>query len=204
MRCRINFTALLILLAGCAFARGESPAVLLEEGIHKEETAGDLDGAIAVYNQIVNEEKTARPFVAQAMYRMANCYQKKGQSRKALQTLQSLIATCPDQEQWAAKARERMAANRSAMNPEEIAGIVKEAVERISTMAESDTNLPKTLATVAGLNDKVVVKELARYLSSEKQTVRRAAMYILWQGDLSDIEPAAPALIDQMKNSKDE
>jgi len=42
-------------------ASAASPSELLEKGIYTEETKGDIDGAIAIYQQIADEAKTGRP-----------------------------------------------------------------------------------------------------------------------------------------------
>ncbi len=65
-------------LAAGLTARAESAAVLLEKGVYAEETAGDLDGAIKIYEQIVADAQAARPKAAEAHLRLGICYAKKG------------------------------------------------------------------------------------------------------------------------------
>lgn len=88
---------------------GASPAVLLEKGIYTEETVGDLDAAIKVYRQIVDDAKANRQYAARAQYRLAMCYLKKGDKAKARQELRALLATYPQEKGIAAKAQEQLA-----------------------------------------------------------------------------------------------
>ncbi|MCL2330049.1 MAG: alpha/beta fold hydrolase [Phycisphaerae bacterium] len=90
-------------------ANDSSLAVLLEKGIYTEETAGDLDGAIKVYQQIIKDAKANQPFAAQAQYRLAMCYLKKGDKAKAIQELQSLVEAYPKERKVVAQARQELA-----------------------------------------------------------------------------------------------
>lgn len=86
-----------------------TPAVLLEKGIYTEETVGDLDAAIKVYQQIVDDAKANRQYAARAQYRLAKCYLKKGDKAKAERALRELLATYPQEKLIAAKARGQLA-----------------------------------------------------------------------------------------------
>src|SRR5437763_14659178 len=65
----------------------ESPSVLLQKGIYAEETEGNLDSAIRIYEQIAAEAATNRAVVAQAQYRLALCYQRKNNREQAIKLL---------------------------------------------------------------------------------------------------------------------
>jgi tetratricopeptide (TPR) repeat protein len=82
-----------------------SPAVMLEKGIYTEETVGDLDAAIKVYQQIVDDSKAGRQYAAQAQYRLAMCYLKKGDKAKASAELQELLKSYPQEKDVTAKAQ---------------------------------------------------------------------------------------------------
>ena len=86
-----------------------SPAVLLEKGIYNEETAGDLDAAIKVYRQIVGDAKANRKVAAQAQYRLAMCYLKKGDKAKAADELRELLATYSQEKDVADQAQKELA-----------------------------------------------------------------------------------------------
>ena len=51
---------------------------LLQKGIYTQDTAGDLDGAIAIYRRIVNSGNSPRDVAAQAQYRLAQSLIEKG------------------------------------------------------------------------------------------------------------------------------
>lgn len=58
--------------------RAQTAGELLQKGIYTQETAGDLDGAIAIYRQIVNSGNSPRDVAAQAQYRLAQSLLQKG------------------------------------------------------------------------------------------------------------------------------
>lgn len=74
--------------------------------------------------------------------------------------------------------------------------IVEQAVMTISTCAETDPQVKKSLESLQGLDGQVVVKEIVKFLDSGKSTVRRSAIYILWKGDFKSIEPAERYLMN--------
>src|SRR5579863_6521295 len=67
-------TAWLLAMPG----RAQTASELLQKGIYTQETAGDLDGAISIYRQIVNSGNTPRDVAAQAQYRLAQTLLQKG------------------------------------------------------------------------------------------------------------------------------
>jgi tetratricopeptide (TPR) repeat protein len=85
-----------------------SSAVMLEKGIYTEETLGDLDAAMKIYRQIVEDAKANRRYAAQAQYRLGMCYLKKGDKAKARDTLDELIRQFPDQKDLIAQARKQI------------------------------------------------------------------------------------------------
>ena len=93
----------------------EPASVLLEKGIYAEETLGDMDGAIRIYKQIVQENAANRPSVAQAQYRLGRAYLKKKQAKEAAEAFEQLIQQFPDQKTLVAEAKKRLAETRAAM-----------------------------------------------------------------------------------------
>jgi len=189
--------AVLVLTGGGAWpARGESPSVMLEKGLYAEQTKGDFAAAIKIYQQIIDDAKANRRYVAEAHYRLGMCLLKKRQPGKAMQAFQRLIDEFPDQKQLVAQAAKRRAETRKKLGETEVAEIVKEAVTIISTCAEHDPRVPKALATLEGLDGKIVVKNVASFLKSENNELRRSAVFVLWKGAFESIEPAVPELIE--------
>src|SRR4029077_8278937 len=74
-----------------------SPSELLEKGIYSQETKGDLDAAIALYQQVVSEAKDANALSAQAQSRLGVCYHKKKDFAKASATFEKLVKDFPNQ-----------------------------------------------------------------------------------------------------------
>ena len=87
----------------------DDPGILLRAAIEKEEVDGDLQAAIELYKQIVADHNDHRAVAAQALLRMGICYEKLGntEARKAYEDLLNRFA---DQQEFALKARERLAA----------------------------------------------------------------------------------------------
>lgn len=80
------------------------------------------------------------------------------------------------------------------VSPEELRQIVKSAVMTISTCAESDPHVQASMDSLSGLDTNLVLEETLKYLDDEKNTVRRAALYVLWKGTFENFTPAVPAL----------
>ncbi len=90
-----------------------------------------------------------------------------------------------------------------ALDVQQVAKIVADAVMTISTCGETDPRVKPALASMDGLDDLTVAKELAKFLDSEKNTIRRSAIYILWMGSLVEITPAVPGLQKLCKHEED-
>ena len=67
---------------------------------------------------------------------------------------------------------------------------VEKAVKTISTCAEGDARVDAAIATIKSFDESAVVNELRKYLTSEKDTIRRSAIYILWRGEFANIDTA--------------
>ena len=97
--------AALVAIEPCV-ARAASTSELLEKGIYTEETKGDLDGAIAIYQQLTAEAKTSQSLAAQAQLRLGQCLLKKKRDAEAAAAFEKLIQQYPDEKELVAKARE--------------------------------------------------------------------------------------------------
>jgi len=82
----------------------------------------------------------------------------------------------------------------TALTKEGLKKIVKQAVLTISTCAETDSRVAPVLESLQELDNNAAVKELVKYLDSDRNTIRRSAIYILWKGNFKSIEPAAASL----------
>src|SRR5882724_9557872 len=94
------------LIAGKSLAADTPVSELLEKGIYSEESKGDLDGAMKLYEQVVSESKTGQGIGAQAQYRLGVCYYKKKDFSHATEAFDKLLKDYPDQTDWVNRARE--------------------------------------------------------------------------------------------------
>jgi len=94
-----SITIIFLLVVGLvgSAALAKPASVLLQEGIYAEETKGDLDAAIKVYEQIIEDESAQRPYAAEAMYRLGMCYIKKQKEQQAKAVFEKLVAQFPEQ-----------------------------------------------------------------------------------------------------------
>ena len=88
---------------------GKSPSEILEQGIYSEETKGDLDAAMQLYQQVVAEAKTGQALAAQAQYRLGVCYYKKKNYTEATAAFAKLTKEYPDQKELVTRANEYLA-----------------------------------------------------------------------------------------------
>lgn len=97
------------LLAAAPAARADSPSELLEQGIYSEQTKGDLDGALLLYQKAIAAAKSDQALAAQAQYHIGACYYKKQDFTNASAAFEAVIKDYPDQKDIVAKAREYLA-----------------------------------------------------------------------------------------------
>lgn len=79
----ITIAFLLALAVLTPVVQAKSPTLLLREGIYAEETEGDLDKAIGLYEQVLEEYREVERLGARATYQLGMCYLKKGDKDKA-------------------------------------------------------------------------------------------------------------------------
>lgn len=91
-----------------ATARAEPLSTLLEKGVYQEQTAGDLDAAMQIYRQIVDDSQATRSIAAQAQYRLGLCEMKKKQNDAAIESFRKVVSLYPDQKDVVAKAQEKL------------------------------------------------------------------------------------------------
>src|SRR6476619_2343716 len=97
-----SFTALMVAAAIAIHApfisaASASPSELLEKGIYSEETKGDLDAAITIYQQVVAEMKAGQSLAAQAQFRLGQCYLKQSKTAESTAAFKKLIHDFPDE-----------------------------------------------------------------------------------------------------------
>ncbi|MGA2066699.1 MAG: protein kinase [Thermoguttaceae bacterium] len=110
--------------------------------------------------------------------------------------------------QWTAKSGEKVPVSVSLSPPGPsttgpLPAAVEAAVKTISTCAEGDPRVNDALVSLLDLDATEVVRELARFLDSREDTVRRAAIYVLWKVKFASIEPAVGGLLRLCKHQED-
>ncbi len=96
------------IVASATAASAASPSETLEKAIYTEQTVGNVDEAIKLYQQVIDEAKTVRAAAAQAEFRLAQCLFKKNKTGDANAALEKLIKDYPDEKEWVAKARKQL------------------------------------------------------------------------------------------------
>ncbi len=87
----ISITLLLFCVLAGPVGAARNTSVLLQEAIFAEETKGDLNAAIRIYEKIIEDDSAQRPYVAEAMYRLGSCYFKQQNEQKARAVLSKLV-----------------------------------------------------------------------------------------------------------------
>jgi carboxyl-terminal processing protease len=99
---------LLLILAAVQAAGGSPADELLEKGIYFEETKGDLDAAMGIYQRIVDDSRADRALAAQAQLRLGLCELKRGNKPRAIAALEQLTHEFPDKEKLVAMVGQHM------------------------------------------------------------------------------------------------
>jgi dipeptidyl aminopeptidase/acylaminoacyl peptidase len=100
--------ALAVLLGVTITASAEPVSILMQEGIFKEESLGDLEAAIQVYQQIIANGRANGQQAPQAHYRLGMCYLKQGKRQEAAAAFERLLKDYPNQQPYGSQARSRL------------------------------------------------------------------------------------------------
>ena len=92
------------LLPAAQAAAAASPSELLEQGLYSEQTKGDIDEAMKLYQQVVAQEKVGQAVAAQAQYRLGMCYHKKKDYAAATAAFERVVRDYPEQKDLVALA----------------------------------------------------------------------------------------------------
>ena len=99
---RIGLVLIFVLTASSAFS-AQDPAELMEKAIYAEETLGNLNEAIRIYQQVAADAETNRATAAMALYRLGMCYQKSGRTTDAQAAFAKLTKMYPEQKDLIAR-----------------------------------------------------------------------------------------------------
>ena len=96
---------LAVVLACSAAADAKDVCDKMQDAIFQEEMQGDLEAAVKLFQEIVDEKPAEKRYGAEAIYRMARCYWKLGKNDLATEKFNLLIKNYPDQEAYLKKAK---------------------------------------------------------------------------------------------------
>ena len=99
-------SAVVLCLSGSVGAQPASD--LLQSAIYTQETLGDLNSAIRIYQQILKSGTGQRLYAAQAQYRLGVCLLRTGDRAGATEALQAVIREYSDQPELVTRARESL------------------------------------------------------------------------------------------------
>ncbi len=99
---------LMILCLVAACRADKSPATLLQEALYAEETEGDLDKAITIYQQVLAESTDIQRIAAQATYQLGLCHLKKDEKEKAAEYFQQVVSNYPTQNELVKNAQDQL------------------------------------------------------------------------------------------------
>ena len=88
-------TFLIVAMMLCSPAVAQPASELLEKAIFAEETVGNLDEAIGIYKQILDDAQANRALAARAQLRLAPCYMKKGLDAEATEAFENIDRELP-------------------------------------------------------------------------------------------------------------
>ena len=115
----LQITMLLLLAAGVALgAEAKSATLLLQEGIYAEETEGNLDKAIGIYQEAAQSAAVTEKAAAEAVFRTGMCYLKKGDKTAAQKQFQLVVTKYSSQTALVAQAQKQLSALGVGAEPE--------------------------------------------------------------------------------------
>ncbi|MGD0413099.1 MAG: tetratricopeptide repeat protein [Verrucomicrobiota bacterium] len=111
----MTLLSLATLTGSAPMARAASPSETLEQAIYSEETKGDLDGAMILYQQVIEQAKTSQALAAQAQYHLGVCQYKKQNYAAAAAAFEAVVKDYPSQKDLVALARDSLAHNNNLL-----------------------------------------------------------------------------------------
>jgi len=83
---------------------GQTAAELLEQGVQFQTTEGNLDAAIKEYKAVLKASSQSKRLAAEARYRLAECFQEKGNQARMNDHLKALREEFPSDNKWVVKS----------------------------------------------------------------------------------------------------
>jgi len=106
---KLNLILVVLLAVSSVFAaQTKSPVILLQEGLYAEQTEGDLEKAISLYEQVLEQYKDVERLAARATYQLGMCYLKKGHKEKASEYFDEVVSYYPEQKNVVENAQKQL------------------------------------------------------------------------------------------------
>jgi len=106
---QILFCLLIVSAAAMsAETASQSPTQLFQQALYAEQTAGDLDKAIKLYQKVVQDAAEVEKLAARATFQLGMCYLKKGEEGKAAEYFKKVVKQYHAQKELAEKASKQL------------------------------------------------------------------------------------------------
>ena len=134
-------------LANAATAATNDIGALLQKGLFEEEATHHLDAAIRAYQAVVVQTDQDHQFAATAVFHLAECYRKLGQTNEAAAHYQRILRDFSDQTELVRLSRANLGPAASpiaeAAKPVAAAPVTSEAdeIKRIQTLVKDSPDL---------------------------------------------------------------
>lgn len=115
--------AVIIMVGFPALTFSQTPSQLFQQGLLKENGEGDLQGAVAIYQEIVGNEETERSIRAKALLHIGMCYEKLGK-QEAQTAYERVIEEFAEQYEAVAEARVRLLKLQQSAKAIDASGII--------------------------------------------------------------------------------
>jgi RNA polymerase sigma-70 factor (ECF subfamily) len=99
---------LLTIVLPLSVTQAKSPRIMLQEGLYAEQTEGDLEKAIDLYQQVLEQYQKVEHIAAKATYQLGMCHLKNGDQDKAVEYFQTIVDDFSDQVSLAQTAQEQL------------------------------------------------------------------------------------------------
>lgn len=120
--------------------QSKSASVLLQEGLYAEETEGDLEKAIGIYEQVRSEAAEIERLAAKATYQLGMCYLKKGEEEKAAEYFQEVVTKYAKQTAIATKANAQLEKIKPASNLKLAPTVIRTSPETYANNVSPETD----------------------------------------------------------------
>ncbi|TWU49840.1 DUF3108 domain-containing protein [Rubripirellula reticaptiva] len=104
----LTAVAFMIFVGFASPAPAATATEMLEKGIYTEETVGDLEAAIQVYEKVVGQGKDSIKAAAEAQFRIGVCFEKQGKADLAAKAFQAVIDNFPTATEFVSQAKSRL------------------------------------------------------------------------------------------------